>query len=77
MESSQKYAYHLEGERNRRKSGETSTRDEENAIWISIRQLKIPNSINNFIWRGCHDILPTKQKLFLKENCGINELSYM
>jgi hypothetical protein len=32
-------------------------------VWGKLWKLKIPNVEKNFLWRGCHDILPTRANL--------------
>ena len=32
-------------------------------MWVSLWKLQIPNAGKNFLWRACHEILPTKASL--------------
>jgi ribonuclease HI len=58
-----KSAYHLEKEIQNRKKGECSNQGALQAIWKIIWKLQIPNSTKVFMWRACHNILPTKGNL--------------
>lgn len=54
-----KSTYALEVERGRKDLGESSTPKSKEMFWKNIWKLNIPSSIKHFIWRACHDILPT------------------
>ena len=56
-------AYHIQKEREMAIKVEGSSSARINSIWCSMWQLKIPNVDKHFLWRACHDILPTKVKL--------------
>jgi hypothetical protein len=58
-----KSAYHLKKEIQDRKKGECSNKAICQAIWKIIWNLKVPNSTKVFLWRVCHNILPTKENL--------------
>jgi hypothetical protein len=58
-----KSAYHLEKELQDRKKGEGSNQARNQAIRKLIWGLKIQNSTQVFLWRACHNILPTKENL--------------
>jgi hypothetical protein len=45
-----------------RHSGSSRQKD-ENKVWKMLWNLKVPNAIKMFMWRVCHDILPTKKNL--------------
>ena len=36
-------------------------------VWKGIWELDDPNVEKNFIWRACHDILPTRANLFKRK----------
>jgi len=36
-------------------------------FWKFIWRLKVPNKIQNFTWRACRNILPTKANLFRRK----------
>jgi hypothetical protein len=40
-------------------------------IWKMIWNLKISNTVKMFMWRACHDLLPTKQNLLRR---GVDDL---
>lgn len=42
---------------------ECSVRVKDNEIWKEIWKLQIPNSWKNFMWRACHNFLPTRENL--------------
>ena len=33
------------------------------SLWRSIWSLRVPNIVKNFLWRACHDVIPTKANL--------------
>jgi hypothetical protein len=57
-------AYNLETERLARNQGCTSSFSSSRDLWKLLWQLKIPRSVQLFLWRVCNDILPTKEKLW-------------
>jgi hypothetical protein len=62
-EFSVRNAYHMEKElQDTRRSGNSRQRD-ENKLWKMLWRLKAPNVVKMFMWRACHDTLPTKQNL--------------
>jgi hypothetical protein len=60
-------AYHLEKERRSRDSGESSSASISSETWRRIWNLKVPGVVRNFIWRMCHNLLPTKVNLFQRK----------
>jgi hypothetical protein len=52
-------AYHIqkEGEASNQAGGSRS--NERGALWQKIWKLQLPNSEKHFLWRACHEILPT------------------
>jgi hypothetical protein len=58
-----KSAYHLAKEIEDRQKAECSKGMQNREVWKLIWKLKVPNVEKNFIWRACHDILPTRENL--------------
>jgi len=56
-------AYFLELERRATEKGERSRKLEQQSFWKSLWSLSIPPVVQNFVWKVCHDILPTKVNL--------------
>lgn len=56
-------AYYMEKERVEATHGNCSYQSDLYLIWNRIWGMKIPNSLKNFLWRACHDILPTRDNL--------------
>ncbi|XP_059436785.1 uncharacterized protein LOC132169849 [Corylus avellana] len=55
---------------------EGSSRVRNSPIWRNIWQLHIPNAEKHFLWRACHDILPTRVnmcscKVIMDPSCPI------
>jgi hypothetical protein len=50
-----------------RERASTSTGAKTSEVWRQIWKLKLPNAEKNFLWRACHDILPTQEKLFRRK----------
>lgn len=42
---------------------ECSTRNSSSDVWRKIWKLPVPNVEKNFIWKACHEILPTRENL--------------
>ena len=61
---SMKSAYHLAKEMEMRGNLEGSDKIKESILWKTIWKLNIPNAIKDFLWRACHNLLPTKENLF-------------
>lgn len=62
-----KSAYHLAKEMEDRQKPECSTGMHKSEVWKLIWKLQIPNVEKNFIWRACHDILPTRDNLLQRK----------
>jgi len=60
-------AYHLGKEIQAMEGGHCSYVGEGVTVWKAIWALQVPNSVKLFIWRACHNILPTRMKLFQKK----------
>jgi hypothetical protein len=59
----------MEKERTEAAGGTCSYQSDIFIIWKRIWGMKVPNSLENFLWRACHDILSTKDNL---KRRGIN-----
>jgi hypothetical protein len=77
--------YHIQMELEGNGQPETSTRQENISVWSDIWRLKVPNVEKTFLWRTCHDILPTQKNLgrrnILEDTscplCGLDEETTM
>jgi hypothetical protein len=58
-----KSAYHVAKKRELQMQAESSSRVEQNEMWGPLWKLPIPNAEKNFLWKACHEILPTKANL--------------
>ena len=56
-------AYYIQLELDTRNATASSNHIETSSIWTFIWALDIPNAEKNFLWKACHDILPTKANL--------------
>jgi hypothetical protein len=56
-------AYYIQLELEKRYTAASSNNTGTSKIWTSLWALKIPNVEKKFIWKACHDILPTKANL--------------
>jgi hypothetical protein len=56
-------AYYIQLELEKRYTAASSNNTGTSKIWTSLWALKIPNAEKNFVWKACHDILPTKANL--------------
>jgi hypothetical protein len=56
-------AYYIQLELDSRNVAASSNHIGTSKIWTSIWELKIPNAEKLFLWKACHDILPTKVNL--------------
>jgi hypothetical protein len=61
-----KKAYHLELKRRAKFIGESSSIMEDREMWRKLWALKLPRVTKNFLWKICHNLLPTKERLFHK-----------
>jgi hypothetical protein len=59
--------YHLAKEHLEHTKAGSSNGFHNSAIWKTIWKLKGPNMEKHFIWRACHDILPTKENLMRRK----------
>lgn len=71
-------AYYLEKEREEATKPEGSSRTRHSSIWKLIWQQKMLNAEKHFLWRACHEILPTKatlcsRKVIMESCCTICE----
>jgi len=60
-------AYYLAVEGRSRDSGSCSNPETCNPFWKRLWTLNIPRAVQMFLWRGCHNILPTKEKLYQRK----------
>jgi hypothetical protein len=60
-------AYHLGKELHQRSLGACSNFGKEVDSWCVIWNLKVPSTVKVFMWRTCHDILPTMVNLFKRK----------
>lgn len=60
-------AYHLAKETVDRMKAGSSFGFYNSDIWKGIWNLKVPNSEKHFMWRACHDILPTRENLMKRK----------
>lgn len=67
-----KSAYHLEHSRIRVGKGETSTVATTKVGWNPIWKLNVQGVVKQFIWKACHDLIPTRLNLFKKHICDTN-----
>ncbi|XP_042969115.1 uncharacterized protein LOC122301804 [Carya illinoinensis] len=56
-------AYHLEHARVIAEKGESSNVVENEFGWKSIWKLKVQGVVKHFLWKACHDLLPTRMNL--------------
>ncbi|XP_059450901.1 uncharacterized protein LOC132181678 [Corylus avellana] len=62
-EFSVRSAYHLQKKKEEEGRGECSIRSSSRAVWKLIWKLKVPSVEQNFLWKACQDILPTRENL--------------
>lgn len=61
-----KSAYHMEKQRREQEAGGCSTAPNLRVFWKLVWSLPAPTVLKNFIWRVCHNLLPTKENLYRK-----------
>jgi hypothetical protein len=59
-------AYHMEKERLMRRGGESSETIQQTQVWQKIWNLHVPATVKSFVWRVCHNSLPTRDNLYQK-----------
>jgi hypothetical protein len=57
-------AYHLAVDSQVDENGGASSPRKGEEIWRTCWSLNVPNNVKMFIWRACHNLLPTKLNLF-------------
>ncbi|XP_059451341.1 uncharacterized protein LOC132182133 [Corylus avellana] len=57
-------AYHLQQELLLSQATGSSHRNDRSAVWKELWALQVPNAKKKFMWRACHDILPTRANLY-------------
>jgi hypothetical protein len=62
-------AYHLGMERQARQNPGCSASKNEGEVWKTCWKLRVPNAAKMFLWRACHNLLPTKVNLFKRGVC--------
>jgi hypothetical protein len=60
-------AYHLAKELQQRNCGECSNPVTQGEVWRVLWSLQIPNPVKVFLWKACHNLLPTKANLFTRK----------
>jgi len=59
-------AYHLGREIQDQAGGQCSNTAKGEEVWKTIWGLEVPNTVKMFLWKACHDVLPTKENLYHK-----------
>jgi hypothetical protein len=59
-------AYYIQKSMEEAQVTEGSSRASNSLIWRSLWSLNMPNAEKNFLWRACHDSLPTRENLYCK-----------
>jgi hypothetical protein len=62
-------AYHLGMERQVRQQLGCSGAKKEGEVWKTCWSMRVPNAIKMFLWRACHNLLPTKVNLLKRGIC--------
>jgi hypothetical protein len=62
-----KSAYHGAMRRAQQLQPESSSHGGKEEVWGRLWKLFVPNAEKNFLWRACHDILPTKERLYKRK----------
>jgi len=65
-------AYHLRKALQQRTFGECCSPTNNSDIWKVIWYLRVPNPVKVFMWRACHNLLPTKLNLFKRKVVDFN-----
>jgi hypothetical protein len=60
-------AYYIQMEMEKRGLAESSSTGERSKVWKQIWELQIPNVEKSFLWRACHESLPTRQNLYRRK----------
>jgi hypothetical protein len=60
-------AYHMRMEFQAHSQGSTSSAEKGQQIWKAIWNLKVQNPLKIFLWRACHNLLPTKVNLCIRK----------
>jgi hypothetical protein len=63
-------AYHMAKELENKDRTESSSQRGERNLWSAIWVLDVQNAWKNFMWRCCHNLLPTKENLVKKKVLG-------
>jgi hypothetical protein len=56
-------AYYLEKDSKEVDQGKSSHNSNSYSLWKTIWGMHVPNPVKMFLWRSCHNILPTKDNL--------------
>jgi hypothetical protein len=62
-EFSVRSAYHMEMELMELGGCGSSGQNTENLVWKTCWKMKVPNAVKMFLWKACHNLLPTKANL--------------
>jgi hypothetical protein len=62
-----KSAYHLAKELEGQGLPEGSRQIRKSSIWKHLWSAQVPNTAKNFLWRACHNLLPTKDNLLRRK----------
>jgi ribonuclease HI len=62
-----KSAYFIQKELERKEEAESSARRGISRVWQEIWKLRLPNAGKIFLWRACHEILPTWVNLYRRK----------
>lgn len=58
-----KSAYHMENEKQLCSRGESSVAPQWSWVWQKLWRLHVPTVVKSFLWRVCHNSLPTRDNL--------------
>jgi hypothetical protein len=69
-------AYYIQKEAEALQQAGGSRSNNKVAVWKTLWQLQLPNSEKHFLWRACHEILPTRdnlcsRKITMESSCPI------